>query len=121
MKKEENISSVTTMIEEKEEQHLPSQNLNTPMRADAFQMSEADKIDAIAERFSEIMDILGLDLADDSLKGTPYRVEKMYVKEIFYGLDPDQKPKMSVFDNTYQYGKFILEDRKSTRLNSSHV
>jgi len=120
MKKEENISSVTTMIEEKGDQHLPSENLNTPMRADAFQISEEDKIDAIAERFSEIMDILGLDLTDDSLKGTPYRVAKMYVKEIFYGLDPDQKPKMSVFDNTYQYGKFILEKDISVKSTCEH-
>src|SRR5690625_6761206 len=113
MKKEENISSVTTMIEEKGDQHLPSENLNTPMRADAFQISEEDKIDAIAERFSEIMDILGLDLTDDSLKVTPYRVAKMYVKEIFYSLDPEQKQKMTIIYKTNQYDKVILTKDRS--------
>lgn|SRR5699024_942005 len=120
MKKEENTSSVTTMIEEKGNNHIPSESLDTPMRADAFHLSDEEKIDAIAGRFSEIMEILGLDLTDDSLKGTPYRVAKMFVKEIFYGLDPDQKPKMSVFNNTYQYGKFILEKDISVKSTCEH-
>lgn len=120
MKKEENTSSVTTMIEEKGNNHIPSESLDTPMHANAFHLSDEEKIDAIAGRFSEIMDILGLDLTDDSLKGTPYRVAKMFVKEIFYGLDPDQKPKMSVFENTYQYGKFILEKDISVKSTCEH-
>jgi len=120
MKKEENTSSVTTMIEEKGNNHIPSESLDTPMRADAFHLSDEEKIDAIAGRFSEIMEILGLDLTDDSLKGTPYRVAKMFVKEFFYGLDPDQKPKMSVFNNTYQYGKFILEKDISVKSTCEH-
>lgn len=120
MKKEEHISSVTTMIEEKGNNHIPSENLDTPMHAEAFRLTDEEKIDAIAGRFSEIMEILGLDLTDDSLKGTPYRVAKMFVKEIFYGLDPEQKPKMSVFDNTYQYGKFILEKEISVKSTCEH-
>ena len=55
------------------------------------------------------MEELGLDLSDDSLKGTPYRVAKMYVKELFQGLDPKNKPSLSVFDNKYQYNKMLVE------------
>ena len=52
---------------------------------------------------------LGLDLTDDSLSGTPYRVAKMYVKELFYGLDPKNKPKLSTFKNKYGYKKMLVE------------
>jgi len=67
--------------------HIMS-NTETPLRKDAFLLNNETKIELIEERFAEIMNILGLDLADDSLKGTPYRVAKMYVEEVFSGLDP---------------------------------
>ena len=70
---------------------------------------DEEKIEQIQEHFREIMDILGLDLTDDSLKGTPTRVAKMFVNEIFGGLHPDRKPKASTFDNNYKYGEMLVE------------
>ena len=86
-----------------------STSVDTPMRAGAFDQSEDEKIAAIEERFAEIMDILGLDLTDDSLRGTPKRVAKMYVKEIFNGLNPANKPKMALFENKYKYNEMLVE------------
>ena len=84
-------------------------SVETPMKADAFQKSDREKIDNIEKLFAGIMDELGLDLTDDSLKGTPYRVAKMYVNEMFQGLNPAVKPSLSVFDNKYQYNKMLVE------------
>ena len=84
-------------------------SIDTPMRTDAFEKSDDDKMENIEFHFRKIMEELGLDLTDDSLKGTPYRVAKMFVKEIFSGLNPQNKPKMSVFDNKYQYDKVLIE------------
>ena len=95
-------------IENVGDNHL-STNVETPLRKDAFDMSDADKISAIQHHFAKIMEELGLDLSDDSLSGTPYRVAKMYVKELFYGLDPTNKPKLSTFANKYGYGKILIE------------
>jgi GTP cyclohydrolase I len=81
----------------------------TPLRKDAFEKSDDDKINLIEGHFKEIMGILGLDLNDDSLSGTPKRVAKMYVKELFSGLHPNNKPKLSVFDNKYEYNKVLIE------------
>ena len=78
-------------------------SLNTPLRDDAFFKSDDEKIKAIEKHFTKIVDELGLDLNDDSISGTPYRVAKMYVKEIFCGLSPDNKPKISLFENKYSY------------------
>ncbi|WP_109098185.1 GTP cyclohydrolase I FolE [Aquimarina sp. AU58] len=86
-----------------------SNNVETPLREDAFEKSENEKIKNIQHHFSEIMKELGLDLTDDSLSGTPYRVAKMYVKELFYGLDPKNRPKISTFDNKYGYQKMLVE------------
>ena len=83
--------------------------LKTPMKKDAFVMSDSDKKERIANLFGEIMDVIGLDLTDDSLKGTPQRVAKMYVDEVFSGLNPENKPKMSLFDNTYNYQQMLIE------------
>ncbi len=91
------------------EKLLMNSNLNTPLRSDAFLMSDEEKVELIAEKFSEIMNILGLDLSDDSLKDTPKRVAKMYVKEIFEGLNPDNLPKLSLFENKYGYNYILLE------------
>ncbi|TAE73789.1 MAG: GTP cyclohydrolase I FolE [Bacteroidetes bacterium] len=82
---------------------------NTPMRPDAFDISDDEKIKKISVHFEQIMNILGLDLKDDSLKGTPKRVAKMYVKEIFRGLDPKEKPSIALFENKYQYKEMLVE------------
>jgi GTP cyclohydrolase IA len=97
-----------------------STSVDTPMRAGAFDQSEDEKIAAIEERFAEIMDILGLDLADDSLRGTPKRVAKMYVKEIFNGLNPANKPKMALFENKYKYNEMLVEKNISFYSNCEH-
>jgi GTP cyclohydrolase I len=111
MKNGKNLISDKKMIEIYEEmgdEHILT-SLDTPMRAGAFDLSDEDKIERIQKHFREIMNILGLDLTDDSLKGTPYRVAKMYVKEIFSGLNPANKPKMALFENKYQYNEMLVE------------
>ncbi len=82
---------------------------DTPLRKDAFVLDDATKIERIRENVRDIMLTLGLDLSDDSLKGTPNRVAKMYVNEIFGGLHPSKKPKASTFDNKYKYGEMLVE------------
>ena len=84
-------------------------NANTPLRDDAFKLTNDEKIDIIKDDVRHIMETLGLDLTDDSLKGTPNRVAKMFVKEIFGGLNPDKKPKASTFDNKYKFGEMLVE------------
>jgi len=81
----------------------------TPMRTDAFKLRSDEKIDIIKDDVQHIMETLGLDLSDDSLKGTPNRVAKMFVNEIFGGLDPTKKPKASTFENKYKYGEMLVE------------
>lgn len=82
---------------------------NTPLRNDAFTLSDEEKIKIIAEHFAVIMHTLGLDLSDDSLKDTPKRVAKMYVKEVFNGLNPANKPAASMFENKYKYSEMLVE------------
>ncbi|MEP3836243.1 MAG: GTP cyclohydrolase I FolE [Algibacter sp.] len=82
---------------------------NTPMRSDAFKLNNEEKIDIIKDDVRHIMETLGLDLTDDSLKGTPNRVAKMFVNEIFGGLNPGKKPSASTFDNKYKYGEMLVE------------
>lgn len=94
--------------EEMGDEHVAT-SYETPMRDDAFELSDDTKIKLIEERFREIMDILGLDLTDDSLNGTPHRVAKMYVKEIFSGLNPENKPKPTMFENLYKYNEMLVE------------
>lgn len=94
--------------------------LQTPMKANAFAMSDAEKKEKIASLFEEIMDTLGLDLTDDSLKGTPQRVAKMYVEEIFSGLNPANKPKIALFDNKYQYNQMLVEKNITFYSNCEH-
>lgn len=97
-----------TEIDELGNDHMSS-CYNTPMRADAFAKADDEKIEIIAHHFKAIMETLGLDLADDSLKGTPLRVAKMYVKEVFQGLNPINKPSISMFDNKYKYNEMLVE------------
>ena len=92
-------------------------SLETPMREDAFLLSDEQKMALIEDKFRDIMNILGLDLADDSLSGTPHRVAKMFVKEIFSGLNPENKPNISVFENKFKYGEMLVE--KNINLNST--
>jgi GTP cyclohydrolase I len=84
-------------------------SFETPLRYDAFEKSDEEKIAIIEDKFRDIMETIGLDLTDDSLQGTPHRVAKMFVKEIFYGLNPANKPKISVFDNKFKYNEMLLE------------
>lgn len=98
----------TLADEEIGDAHLMS-SVETPMRTDAFDRSDEEKKEIIAQHFTEIMNTLGLDLTDDSLKGTPDRVAKMFVQEIFAGLNPKNQPKVAVFENKYQYGEMLVE------------
>ncbi|MFY8008968.1 MAG: GTP cyclohydrolase I FolE [Flavobacterium sp.] len=82
---------------------------DTPLRPDAFDKSDAEKKKVIEHHFHQIMLEMGLDMTDDSLRGTPHRVAKMFIDEIFSGLNPANKPKISVFDNSYQYDKMLVE------------
>ncbi|WBL41584.1 GTP cyclohydrolase I FolE [Algoriphagus halophytocola] len=84
-------------------------SLETPLREDAFEMDDELKIELIEKHFREIMHIMGLDLTDDSLKGTPHRVAKMYIKEVFSGLNPLNKPVAKLFDNKYKYNEMLVE------------
>ncbi|WP_299458537.1 GTP cyclohydrolase I FolE [uncultured Microscilla sp.] len=93
---------------------------DTPLREDAFLLDDQTKIRLIEEYFGKIMHTLGLDLNDDSLKGTPYRVAKMYVKEIFKGLAPHNKPDLKVFENKYQYGEMLVEKNISLYSSCEH-
>ncbi|RNC86542.1 MAG: GTP cyclohydrolase I FolE [Winogradskyella sp.] len=95
-------------------------SLDTPMKPNAFDMSDQEKKERISILFGEIMDVLGLDLADDSLKGTPDRVAKMYIEEIFSGLNPKNKPKVALFDNKYQYNQMLVEKNITFYSNCEH-
>jgi GTP cyclohydrolase I len=79
------------------------------MRDDAFELSDDEKIEAIKKDVESILTTLGMDLTDDSLKGTPSRVAKMFVKEIFGGLNPNKKPSSSTFENKYKYNEMLVE------------
>ncbi|ABG58232.1 GTP cyclohydrolase I FolE [Cytophaga hutchinsonii] len=95
-------------MDELGEDHV-STSAETPLREDAFEKDDALKIELIQKHFKEIMLILGLDLTDDSLKGTPNRVAKMYVQEIFSGLNPANKPSIRLFENKYKYSEMLVE------------
>ncbi len=86
-----------------------SASRQTPLKADAFVLSEEEKIEKIQEHVAAILDILGMDLTDDSLKGTPKRVAEAYVKDIFGGLNPERRPSASTFENKYEYGEMLVE------------
>ena len=101
-------STIEVSIDEMGDEHV-STSVDTPLRADAFDLSDEEKIEKIALHFGEIMDILGLDRKDDSLSGTPRRVAKMYVKEIFSGLNPANFPDIKLFENKYQYNQMLVE------------
>ncbi|HRG58871.1 MAG TPA: GTP cyclohydrolase I FolE [Bacteroidia bacterium] len=114
-----NSEKLTISIEEMGDMHVMT-SIETPLREDAFNMDDDLKIELIAKNFTEIMHILGLDLNDDSLKGTPQRVAKMYVKEIFNGLNPSNKPKIALFDNKYRYKEMLVEKDITFYSNCEH-
>lgn len=95
-------------IADKSEDHFSS-NPKTPLRSDAFDKTDDEKIKIIEKKVLTILETLGMDMTDDSLKGTPLRVAKMFVKETFGGLHPDHKPKASIFKNSYKYGEMLVE------------
>ncbi len=92
-------------------------SVDTPMREDAFDISDEEKMAIIEDKFRDIMETMGLDLTDDSLRGTPHRVAKMFINEIFYGLNPANKPKISVFENKFKYNEMLVE--KNINMNST--
>ncbi len=99
---------VTERLDEMGDQHQGSSK-ETPLRTDAFEMSNTEKILLIEKKIQDVLHILGMDLTDDSLKGTPRRVAKMFVNETFSGLHPDNKPESSTFENKYKYGEMLVE------------
>lgn len=103
-----NIRPLKDDDDEVGDDHVASSH-ETPLRPDAFDLDEEEKIDRIEKHFHEIMTILGLDLNDDSLKGTPRRVAKMYVKEVFSGLNPKNRPHARLFENKYNYDQMLVE------------
>lgn len=107
------------IIEEMGDAHVATA-CDTPLRPDAFAVSDQEKIRVIEAHFYEIMHALGLDMTDDSLRGTPYRVAKMYVKEIFSGLNPAHKPAISVFENKYAYNSMLVEKNITLTSNCEH-
>ncbi len=102
------IDKALEAIEALGDNHVAT-SATTPLREDAFKLSDNEKITLIREDVKHIMETLGLDLTDDSLKGTPQRVAKMFVNEIFSGLHPERKPDASTFKNNYKYGEMLVE------------
>ncbi len=115
----ETLETLDILIDEMGDNHV-STSADTPMRNGAFDLSDKEKIIAIEEHFAAIMDIMGLDLTDDSLSGTPHRVAKMYINEIFQGLNPANKPKIALFENKYKYNEMLVEKNISFYSNCEH-
>lgn len=116
---EEKLAIDNLLIEEMGDQHKAS-SVDTPLRPDAFDATDEEKIKAIEPHFRAIMEILGMDLSDDSLRGTPLRVAKMYVKELFQGLNPANMPSMTLFDNKFQYNEMLVEKNINFYTNCEH-
>ena len=113
MKQKETLLNTTGIsfseaIDEMGDSHVGTSH-ETPLREDAFEMDDELKMELIEKHFREIMYVLGLDLTDDSLKGTPKRVAKMFIQEVFSGLDPKNKPEAKLFENKYKYNEMLVE------------
>lgn len=106
-------------IDEMGDDHIYN-GLETPMKADAHALSDTEKKEKISALFEQIMDVMGMDLTDDSLKDTPKRVAKMYIEEIFSGLNLENKPKISLFENKYQYNQMLVEKNITFYSNCEH-
>ncbi len=114
-----NINLSEASIDEIGDEHI-STSIDTPLLPNAFDVSDDDKITKIEFHFKQIMETMGLDLSDDSLKGTPKRVAKMYIQEIFSGLNPANKPKIALFENKYQYNQMLVEKDITFYSNCEH-
>jgi GTP cyclohydrolase I len=117
--KGEKIELTDEIIDDMGDNHIAT-SVDTPMRADAFDKTDAEKMKIIQEHFKAIMETMGLDLTDDSLKGTPKRVAKMYIQEIFSGLNPANKPSVALFENKYKYNEMLVEKNISFYSNCEH-
>jgi GTP cyclohydrolase I len=113
------IEFTEEMIDEMGDSHI-STSIDTPMLANAFDKTDKEKMDLIQSHFKAIMETMGLDLSDDSLKGTPKRVAKMFIQEIFSGLNPANKPSIALFDNKYKYNEMLVEKNISFYSNCEH-
>lgn len=113
-------SNLLTLTDEEIGDDHISTGIETPLRQDAFDLTDEEKKAKIEHHFREIMHTLGLDLTDDSLRGTPKRVAKMYVEEIFSGLNPANRPEIALFDNKYQYNGMLVEKNISFYSNCEH-
>ncbi len=113
------IEFTEEMIEEMGDSHI-STSIDTPMVKNAFDKSDEEKMVLIQDHFKAIMETMGLDLTDDSLKGTPKRVAKMFIKEIFSGLNPANKPSIALFENKYKYNEMLVEKNISFYSNCEH-
>lgn len=101
--------SIEKTLDKIDKSPLIKNHLHSPIRKDAFELNDNEKIDLIQNHFKEIMHILGLDLTDDSIQNTPRRVAKMYVEEVFSGINPKNKPIITLFENKYQYDEMLIE------------
>lgn len=110
---------LSTKAQFKGDNHISS-GIETPLRPDAFEMDDQEKMEIISHHFAVIMDTLGLDLTDDSLQDTPNRVAKMFVQEIFHGLNPANKPEISAFDNGYDYSRMLVEKNITVKTFCEH-
>lgn len=99
---------------------LSETTINTPIRNNAFELTDSEKVTKIEYHFAQIMHTLGLNLYDDSLRGTPRRVAKMFIKELFSGLNPNNKPEISLFENKYNYKKMLIEKDITLYSNCEH-
>lgn len=108
------------IIENMLAEHHVCRCLETPLRSDAFDLNNEQKIEIIASHFRDIINTLGLDLTDDSLKGTPMRVAKMFINEIFSGLDPRNRPSITLFENKYMYNQMLVEKNITFYSNCEH-
>jgi len=102
------IENIAEQVDWVGQEHIGS-SIKTPLRKDAFLLNSDEKVDLIEEKFKDILTILGMDLTDDSLNGTPRRVAKMYVNEIFSGLKPEEKPEPKLFENSFRYNEMLVE------------
>jgi GTP cyclohydrolase I len=117
--KDQKIELSHLIIEEMGDEHKAS-SVDTPLRSDAFDKTDEEKIALIEPHFRAIMETLGMDLNDDSLRGTPLRVAKMYVKELFQGLNPANMPNMTLFENKFQYNEMLVEKNINFYTNCEH-
>lgn len=104
-----NGEHLDAVIDEIGDNHISTSGINTPLKEGAFDLSDNEKIDLIQEHFKDILDIIGLDLNDDSIQGTPRRLAKMYINELFSGINPKNEPSVSLFENKYKYSEMLVE------------